>query len=57
MPSMLSSPRYPQCTGEAMARHKGSVFGGLGEDAQPSSEQLRTGRGQLTIHQLVVVNG
>ena len=26
---------------EAMARHKGSVFGALGEERQPSSEQLR----------------
>ncbi|CAE7602513.1 selU [Symbiodinium natans] len=26
---------------EALARHKGSVFGGLGETTQPSSEQMR----------------
>ena len=26
---------------EALARHKGSVFGALGEEAQPSSEQMR----------------
>jgi hypothetical protein len=36
--SLVPTSRRPF---QAMARHKGSVFGALGEEAQPSSEQLR----------------
>lgn len=43
----VAHPNVPAPWNQAMARHKGSVFGALGEEAQPSSEQLRSRAAQM----------